>query len=285
MTDETPQTPSGLRLAGGGVLPDLRVVPRDAVALHEEADPARVAALADRLRTDGALRNPPIAAALPGETFVVLDGANRTSALAALEIPVVPLQVVEYDDPAIRLDVWRHLIVEPLDLLAAWRAAGVPLERTTRAAAARALDQHAIAGYVVTGEAAFAVPPSPDRELAAVLRQVVGTYRGVTRIYRVPTEDVEALAREYGHVQAVVVFPRLDKSDILTIAAASTKLPTGITRHIIPGRALRLNVPLEALRAPGDAAGKHRWLQDVIRGRLLDHRVRYYPEGVFLFDE
>lgn len=266
-------------------MPDLRIVPREAVALHEEADPARVAALADRLRADGALRNPPVAAALPEGTCVVLDGANRTTALAVLEIPVVPLQVVEYDDPAIRLEVWRHLIVEPLDLPAALRAAGVPLAPTTRAAAAQALDHHAIAGYVVTGEAAFAVPLSPDRELAAVLRQVVGTYRGVARIYRVPTEDLEALAREYGRVQAVVVFPRLEKADILTIAAGSAKLPAGITRHIIPGRALRLNLPLEALRAPGDAAGKHRWLQDLIHARLRDHRVRSYPEGVVLFDE
>lgn len=285
MSDETTHIRSEFRRAAGRVLPDLRIVPHSAVALHEEADPARVARLVERLRADGVLRNPPIAAAAPDERVVVLDGANRTSALAALEIPVVPLQVVEYDDPAIRLEVWRHLIAEPLDLPAALRRAGLPLERTTRTAAGRALEDHAIAAYLITGDEALAVPLSPARPLAATLRQVVGTYKGVARIYRVPTEDFDALVREYGHVYAVVVFPPLEKPDILTIAAAPVKLPTGITRHIIPGRALRLNLPLDALRGPGDAAAKHRWLQDLIRARLLDHRVRYYPEGAFLFDE
>ena len=100
----------------GQALPDLRIVPRDAVHLHEDADPVRVERLSQRLRRDGVLRNPPAAAALPGGGFVVLDGANRTSALARLGIPVLPLQVVEYDDPGVQLDVWRHLIVEPLDI-------------------------------------------------------------------------------------------------------------------------------------------------------------------------
>lgn len=285
MRDDAAHAQFTLQITGGGVLPDLRVVPRHAVALHEEADPARVAALAESLRADGVLRNPPVAAALADETFVVLDGANRTRALAALEVPVVPLQAVQYDDPSIRLDVWRHLILEPLDLPAALRATGVALEQTARPTAVRALRDHAIAAYVITGDATFSVPLRPTRELAALLARVVGTYQDVARIYRVPTDDYDALVRQYGDVAAVVVFPSLDKQDVLAIAAAPAKLPTGITRHIIPGRALRLNLPLEALRGPGAVADKQRWLQELIRARLRNHRVRYYPEGAFLFDE
>lgn len=285
MTDETSPATTTLRLAGAGVLPDLRIVPRAAVALHEDADPARVRRLAVSLRTDGVLRNPPIAALGGDGAFVVLDGANRVSALDALQIPMIPLQAVSYEDPAIRLEVWRHLIVEPLDLAAALRGRGIPLERTARPAAAQALRDHAIAAYAVTPEASFAVPLSPARPLAAVLAEVVGAYRDVARIYRVPTDDYEALAREFGEVAAVVVFPSLDKQDVLTIAASPAKLPTGVTRHIIPGRALRLNLPLDALRTPGDVGATQRWLANLVRERLREHRVRYYPEGAFLFDE
>lgn len=273
-----------LRTAGR-VLPDLRIVPAAQVFLHEDADPVRVERLSVRLRQDGALRNPPIAAGLPGDAFVVLDGANRVSALTRLEAPVIPLQVVDYDDPAVRLDVWRHLIVERLDVPDALRAAGVALERSTRDAAGAALRGREIACYIVTGSGTFVVPLSPDRLLATTLTEVVASYKGSARIYRVPTEDFDALVREYGDVSAVVVFPRLQKQDILTIANSAARLPTGITRHLIPGRALRVNVPLELLSGPGDATRKHERLRDLIRQRLLDNSVRYYPEGAFLFDE
>jgi len=273
-----------LALSSGHALPDLRIVPAGAVSLHEDADPARVERLVARLRRDGVLRNPPVAAAAGGG-FVVLDGANRASALAALGAPALAVQVVDYDDPAVRLEVWRHLLVEPLDLPAAVRAQGVPVERTTPAAAARALEERAVACYILTGEAAFAVPRSPARPLAATLALVVGAYKGAARIYRVPTEDVDALARAYGEVSAVVVFPRLRKPDVLEIAGSTVKLPTGITRHLIPGRALRLNLPLDVLLPPGDLEEKRRRLRALIRQRLLDNSVRHYPEGAFLFDE
>jgi hypothetical protein len=245
----------------------------------------RVDRLTHRLRREGMLRNPPAAAALAGGEFVVLDGANRTSALTRLGLTVLPLQVVEYEDPGVRLDVWRHLIVETLDFMALLQRAGLRPEATAAADAARALDAHALAAYLLTGDRALAVPRSPDRRLATILSQVVATYKGRARIYRVPTSDMEVLAGAYGSIAAVAVFPSLTKQDIVEIAGSEARLPTGITRHLIPGRALRVNVPLDVLSRDEDLAGKNRWLADLVRRRLLDHSVRYYPEGAFLFDE
>lgn len=271
-------------LPAGGVLPDLRIVSARDVTVHEDADPVRVERLVARMRQDGVLRNPPVAAA-SGSGYVVLDGANRTSALAALGASAIPLQVVEYTDPAIRLDVWRHLIVDPLDVPAAVRGTGLLLERVPRDAAVRALEDHHAACYIVTGNQTLIVPLSPSRPLAATLALVVGAYKKAARIYRVPTEDFDALVREYGDVSAVIVFPRLDKPDILRIAVSSVKLPTGITRHLIPGRALRLNIPLDTLTAAGSVEEKNTVLRELIRNRLLQNAVRYYPEGAYLFDE
>lgn len=266
-------------------MPDLRIVSARDVSLHEDADPVRVDRLVTRLRQDRVLRNPPVAAATSDDRYVVLDGANRTSALARLGAPVVALQVVDYADPAIRLDVWRHLLVEPMDLVAALRATGLSVDRASREAAAQALDERTVACYIVTDRDSFVVPLSRSRPLAATLSLAVSAYKGAARIYRVPTEDFEALAHEYGGASAIIVFPRLGKQDILEIAASPQKLPTGITRHLIPGRALRLNLPLDGLTAPGDIVEKNRALRDLIRQRLLHNAVRYYPEGAYLFDE
>ncbi len=280
-----PRSRTSLRLATGQSLPDLRIVARSQVHLHEEADPARIDRLVVRLRADGVLRNPPLAAALPEGGYVVLDGANRTSALMALEAPVIPIQVVDYSDPSVRLEVWHHLLVRPIDLPALLRARGLSLREGTPADAARWLAERTIASYVLTSSGATAVPLSPDRLMARTLLAVVDAYKATNRIYRVMDTDLDALAREYGTVGALVVFPTFSKQDILEIAHAPVKLPTGITRHLIPGRVLRLNLPLEVLASPGDVEQKNRWLAEEIHRRLLEHRVRYYPESSFLFDE
>src|SRR5689334_22878 len=63
-------------------LPDLRLLPVEALVPHEYADEKRVARLVNRIGADGFLKNPPIVAPIPGtEQFVVLDGANRCSAI------------------------------------------------------------------------------------------------------------------------------------------------------------------------------------------------------------
>ena len=97
--------------------------------------------------------------------------------------------------------------------------------------------------------------------------------------------DLGALREEYGSVAALVVFPTFTKRDIVDIARAPVKLPTGITRHLIPGRALRVNIPLDVLISPGDIDQKNRWMAEEIHRRLLENRIRFYPESSFLFDE
>ncbi|HXF83747.1 MAG TPA: hypothetical protein VNN19_13445, partial [bacterium] len=174
------------------------------------------------------------------------------------------------------------LEIAPAELFA---QAGVTLQPRSRAEAGEALRARQAAAAVLTRAEAWTVPLAPTRPLAAVLAEVVSAYRGRVRIYRVPTDDVDALAREYGEQATVVAFPRLEKADILEIAGSAARLPTGITRHLIPGRALRVNVPMALLTAGDDPARLHEQLQALIRQRLLEGSVRYYPEGAFLFDE
>src|SRR5436309_16076714 len=115
MTDDKAKVGAALRLPEGRSLPDLRIVPRAEVHLHEDTDPARVQRLVTRLRTEGVLRNPPIAAPRSDGGFVILVGANRTTALLALDEPAVLLQLDEYEDPAASFDVCCHLLDHSVD--------------------------------------------------------------------------------------------------------------------------------------------------------------------------
>src|SRR5207237_5026425 len=68
-------------------LPDLRFLDIDALRPHERADSQRLTPLLGRLRSEAVLHNPPIVAPLTHDAsearFVVLDGANRVSAVRA----------------------------------------------------------------------------------------------------------------------------------------------------------------------------------------------------------
>jgi hypothetical protein len=59
----------------------------------------------------------------------------------------------------------------------------------------------------------------------------------------------------------------------------------GITRHVVAGRALGMDVPLEWLTDSQSLEAKNAWLNDLILQRLKANKVRLYQEPVFVFDE
>lgn len=286
MSPRAPQVAgAGLTPARAG-LPDLRFIATDRVLLHEEHDPDRVDRLVRRLREDGVLRNPPVVAELDDGRAVVLDGANRVTALRQMGAPHVPVQVVRYQDPAVVLDRWHHLLVTVPDEFLDVLAARVPWEEAEAGDAARRLARGELVAYVRVGPRACGVPRGATRlEDADRLRRLVATYRGRVPYHRVESEDLEELSDRYGGAQALVAFGRFDKSEILDLARHAAKLPAGVTRHVIPGRALRLNLPLEVALRPGPVAEKDAWLAAWVQQRLGEGRVRYYPEPTVLFDE
>src|SRR3989442_10262359 len=105
-------------------LPDLRIVPSDALVPHEREDESRAGRLSERFRQSGLMKNPPIVteavSADSGPRFVVLDGANRVSAARATKLPHVLVQVVRYDEPGMELTTWHHAL------------SGFPVERLAR---------------------------------------------------------------------------------------------------------------------------------------------------------
>jgi hypothetical protein len=63
-------------------------------------------------------------------------------------------------------------------------------------------------------------------------------------------------------------------------------LPTGITRHIIHGRALRVNLPLSVLTdEERTTEQKNEWLHHWVKQKMAQREIRYYQESTFLFDE
>ena len=276
-------------------LPDLRIVPVSSLVPHEREDESRTQRLSERLRRSGYLKNPPIATPIAStdrqERFVVLDGANRVAAAAAAGLPHILIQAVRYDDPGIQLSTWHHALSGfSFETLEHELGALPGLERRPEGLSqARALlaRREAIA-YVVPDEN-HAVTLLGDRglyERNALLNAVVDIYRDRVPFHRVMRDSLAEARARFPDVTALIVFPRFHPDEILEIAASGARLPAGITRHLIPWRALRVNIPLEILADPArPLPEKSRWLEGWIAERVAQKQVRFYEESTVLFDE
>ncbi len=270
-------------------VPVLRVVPVANLVLHEEIDPRRAEGLMHRIREDGVLKNPPVVAPMnkPGY-YVVLDGANRVAALAGLGIRDAVVQVVDYNK--VHVDTWNHLVagIDGSTLFEEIRRIpGVVVRQADLETARRLWRERAILAYIVgrDGDVYLIEAGSDLRQSARLLVELCDIYRGQATIYRVQTDDTGELRSYYDDVAATVIYPPFQPTDILELASNSAKLPTGITRHVIPRRALRVNIDLDFLAADRPLAEKNEWLQTWLRRKLQNKEVRYYEEPTFLFDE
>jgi hypothetical protein len=270
--------------------PDLRIVPLERCVLHEQTDDDRVARLVARIEEEGTLRNPPILGRHPTiDTLIVLDGATRVTALQSLGAPHILAQVVDYDDAEIELHTWSHVLSEiTLDGLELALADETLIreQRCDPQAAEAALQRRETLAYLADRDGrCVALGTSADIvDQAAALRRLFAAYTGRAKIVRVaPTEWRTRL--QVGAAEVAVVFPVHTKDDLVTLAQYEAVLPAGITRHIIPGRALRVNAPLNLLRNPQPLAEKQAWLDTWLHERRAERGVRYYAEPTFLFDE
>ena len=281
----------------------LKIVEADKVLLHEETDPARVDRLTDYLLRDGSLRNPPLAARTDDDRYAILDGATRTTALKQLGAKYILVQVVPYDGEGAQVEAWYHVLpdeaarratkfvedhanvveetsIEEAQLaLAERRSTAALTQEDGRVRLLTLHDNHLFHNPTDFNGRSDAVSPS------SVLRSLVSVYGGAGEIYRIVHKDLVDIVREADVCPAVVMFPTFTPAEILGVAMSGDLLPAGITRHLITGRALNVNIPLVRLFTDTTKDEKNAWLKSWLTQKILDKKVRYYHEPVFIFDD
>lgn len=276
----------------------LKFVRADNVLLHEQTDPQRVKRLRVAVEADGVLRNPPITAEAGG-VYVVLDGATRTTVLKDMGAADILVQVVPYDDSEVRLQAWYHILPdhaarEVVDYARTHsdfahsvgiEAAREALDNRTAAAAILNDDGSAILvdDHLGKGQGSGGVASLPA--ICERLRSLVGVYGGSSEVFRIVHDDLVETVRQAEKCPSVVMFPSFTPEEIVTIATTGDVLPAGITRHLIPGRALNVNLALERIMSEQALTEKNKWLQEWLTAKIMQKKVRYYHEPVFVFDD
>jgi phosphoglycerate dehydrogenase-like enzyme len=268
------------------VLP-LRFVDLDQVVPHEATDPRRSARLATAIEEEGVMRNPPIVAAV-GDRYVVLDGATRTDALRALGAPHVVVQDVGVEG-GLGLETWHH-VVRSIDSDELHRILGeidgvTAEEYPLGEANDRVIESGALCSVSLFGGPALVLSAVGGANRFDAMAAISDAYTAHAVVSRTLERDLSKVAAWYPDGVALVEYPEFTVEQVLLAARSGRLLPAGVTRFLVPGRVLRLEMPLDTLRDDRTLDAKNRWLHDHLTEMQRRGRIRYYREPVYLLDE
>jgi hypothetical protein len=256
-------------------LPVLRVVPLESIRRHEDIDPLRVDRLRRRVTDERIQANPMVCIEAPGGEMVLLDGATRTETLRAIGLRHAIVQLVE---PAtVELGTWHHVVrgCTPGELVGA--VADNPALNLTENYGTPAIHPNSGPSRLVEGVGGITAN--------ATLSALAASYTGRWEVTRTTDPHREHVASSYPGWAAVVEFPTVGMIDVMEAAVSNDLLPAGITRFAVPGRALRLNIPLDLLESGRETSEVQGELERILEERASDGRVRRYEGPVFVLDD
>ena len=200
-----------------------------------------------------------------------------------MRFPHILVQVISYESGYIELSTWQHVV-------SGWSISEF-VQALKHLDDVEILDgQHkdACAHIIFKDEQIIALrtPISTTHERNAVLREVVTLYKEHAILYRTAIDEPDDVWALYPDAIAYVLFPEYTTRDITSAAKYKAYLPPGISRHIIHGRALKVNFPMKILRDNSTKLrDKNEFLRTWMQKKLSNRQIRYYAEATYQFDE
>jgi len=249
-------------------LRDLRLVDLGCLILHEAHDEDRLIRLRERMKAEGEQRNPVIVS--PHEDrYLVLDGAHRVRALGEMGSPFALVQTVE---PPEKAEGWGHLLggIETADLgnLQGIEASEKP-------------GHNPLAEIETSGLGTIFLSATEEglQGWVSALWNLQSLYPKGVVVHRVESDGAVRLSEG----EALIRYRGFTPGELAAIVDSGTVLPAGITRFRVRERVLGVGYPLENM-AGGDVGAQNDKLEEYVRKRWEEGRVRLYGEPVVLFE-
>jgi hypothetical protein len=221
----------------------------DELKPHEEVIDPAVGSLANDVLREGDLRDPLV---VDQEDYVILDGMHRFSSLRLLKCRFVPCCLVDYDNPLIKVGAWFRLFaVDDAETIAERLLRDAGLQYSLRKVElARISNNSQIIALTRTG-AEFSLSESIEpfqfaRTAASLEKTMVKKGHAVT--YSPETIAMQKL--QSNELNLIISVPIFSKQQIREFGITGHLLPHKTTRHVMPSRPLRVDVPLKMLTDP-----------------------------------
>jgi L-serine kinase (ATP) / ParB family transcriptional regulator, heme-responsive regulator len=268
--------------------PDLKIVPVTSISLQEHVQKARMQKLADAIKQEGVLKNPPIVTNFTNGKYLHLDGANRITAVELLHYPNCLVQIVDYSDPThVHLSSWSHLInIKKEQFLAAIKALPGVTIKTSKEFQPTSLLQPQIACVVAFSDGTIHEVTVDARfhDIINRLGDIVNVYDDgpIERVFSGSPWNAQSIQNRferYSENNALIIFPTFSPQQVVTLVDKDVLMPAGVTRHVVYRRKLNVNLPLDYLNIASIEEANEKLQQ------FLQHRsVRLYEEPIIYFE-
>ncbi len=209
-----------------------------------------------------------------GKTGVVLDGNHRKKVLEIIECPLSVCQIVDYQDPEIKVGTWYPSVkLSPEEIS---KLDSIKYEKVDEAAGREAVDNLKAPFMLSGGGENYLLNPGQYKLMEMVEEQnYVLSLLEKNCVDYIPDEE---FSKHKGMGRSIFYRRAYTKDEVVKCAQGHAPFPPKSTRHLIPGRIIRLNMKLGWLhRTPELAMGE---LKRMLKVRAYTGNVRKYYEPV-----
>ena len=260
----------------------------DQLKPHEKIIERQVDEIASEILRENNVRDPMI---VDDKDYVILDGMHRYNSLKKLGCTLAPCCLVNYDLPQIKVGSWyRFLNIPNTEPIVKKILGNLDLNYEKSAGIENPDLKHAV---VITDDTVFKQKDQTDtvnKAKQAVKIEKSFIEQGYEVVYEPENTFQERLRNGLSNV--VIPVPIFTKAEIRKIAASKHMLPHKVTRHFIPSRPLRLNIPLPLLHARvEDIRDANKELDLILSKRRMNRKpsgsiidMRRYQEELLIFE-
>lgn len=264
---------------------DLKLLKASDILLHEEVEDNRYTKLYERFKADKVLYNPLIVGRYK-KSFVLIDGANRFEALKKIGAKTILAQIVDYKSPALKLKSWYHFVYDMgfNDLKVFLEGSGLKHSKWN---IKNRLDKLNYIGVCAPNGRGVKIKLSKKLdEMLKTLCSLNKFYENNFNYTRIDSDaDFKNLRQVLPGEGLLFVYPMFPKEHIIKIASGENKVPAGITRHLLPNRVLHIKYEIENLISDENLEERNRELDELIKQKAENKKVRLYKEPILIFDE
>ncbi len=276
-------------LEASGFELEIRMADLKYLKLHEEIVKSYLEELVESIKENGMIYDPVIVDEVTG---VVLDGMHRMAAVSNLGYNKIPACFIDYHDSRVELGSWSR-VFKDLEMDEAlvvcedlnFEVSECDMERVMEEVEARVLQL-----FLVSQERCYSLLRNVDSvvEVFEAVDDLEDAFvdKGFDFRYIAEKDIVEKLkGSEVG-----ILFPPAEKEEVIEISHSGSVFSHKMTRHVVPARPMRVDVPLSWLHENLYVADKN--MTEQLEKREVKHvppgsefEGREYEEELVIFEE
>jgi len=280
-----------MEISSSNLTLQISLVDINALKPHEEVIDHLVKSLSEAMKVQNVVRDPLI---VDQERHVILDGMHRYSSLKLLGCRFAPCCLVEYSNPAIKIGSWFRLFrVNEAEELARKVMPDSEITHFKLDMSIKQLDPDYHTLILTKNGSRFSLQQS--RSPTEFTRTAITLEKAIVALGHhvdYQTEEVALESLKSGKVDLVIRVPIFTKQQITDFGIHGALLPHKVTRHVIPSRPLRIDIPLDMLTKQGLSEQEaNRNLDELLSARPIQERSpgsvvdgRRYEEQTMIFN-